>query len=104
MARRWLLWGALVLLVSALLVTLVWLARRYEAGRLQERIELDAVDVAGDIRSRLARNVQNLLLQESNLWRVLDPGAGAGAIESQTDRICHPVSYTHLTLPTNREV
>ena len=55
-ARRWLLWGALVLLVSALLVTLVWLARRYEAGRLQERIELDAVDVAGDIRSRLARN------------------------------------------------
>ncbi len=60
MARRWLLWGALVLLVSALLVTLVWLARRYEAGRLQERIELDAVDVAGDIRSRLARSVQNL--------------------------------------------
>ena len=38
---------------------------------------------------RVARNVQNLLLQESNLWRVLDPGAGAGAIESQTDRICH---------------
>ena len=58
--RRWLLWGALVLLVSALLVTLVWLARRYEAGRLQERIELDAVDVAGDIRSRLMRNAQNL--------------------------------------------
>ncbi len=44
----------------ALLVTLVWLARRYEAGRLQERIELDAVDIAGDIRSRLARNAQNL--------------------------------------------
>ena len=58
--RRWLLWGALVLLVAALLVTLVWLARRYEAGRLQERIERDAVDVAGDIRSRLARNVQSL--------------------------------------------
>lgn len=59
-ARRWALWGALVLLVAALLVTLVWLAGRYEASQLQDRIERDAVDVANDIRSGLERNVQSL--------------------------------------------
>jgi len=37
---------------------------------------------------RVARNVQNLLLHESHLWRVSDPGVGAGAIESLTHRIC----------------
>lgn len=58
--RRWILWGALVLLVGALLATLVWLARIYEAGRLQERIELDAADMAQDIRTALGRNVQSL--------------------------------------------
>ena len=47
-SRRWVLWGALVTLVAALLVTLVWLAGRYEAGVLQDRIERDAVDVAAD--------------------------------------------------------
>jgi len=58
--RRWVLWGALVILVAALLVTLVWLAGRYEAGVLQDRIERDAVDVAADIRSGLMRNTQAL--------------------------------------------
>ncbi len=58
--RRWVLWGALVALVAALLVTLVWLAGRYEAGVLQDRIERDAVDVASDIRSELMRNTQGL--------------------------------------------
>ncbi len=58
--RRWVLWGALVTLVAALLVTLVWLAGRYEAGVLQDRIERDAVDVAGDIRGGLMRNTQGL--------------------------------------------
>jgi two-component system sensor histidine kinase DctS len=58
--RRWVLWGALFALVVALLVTLVWLAGRYEAGRLQDRIERDAVDVAADIRTGLGRNVQSL--------------------------------------------
>ncbi len=60
MARRWILWAALVALVAALLVTLVWLAGRYEAGRLQDRIERDAVDVGSDIRTGLARDVQSL--------------------------------------------
>ena len=58
--RRWVLWGTLVALVAALLVTLVWLAGRYEAGVLQDRIERDAVDVASDIRAGLLRNAQGL--------------------------------------------
>lgn len=38
---------------------------------------------------RVARNVQNLLLHESHLWRVSDPAAGAGAVENLTDQICN---------------
>lgn len=34
---------------------------------------------------RLARNTQVMLLEESNVHRVADPGAGAGAVEAQTD-------------------
>ncbi len=37
---------------------------------------------------RVARNLQNLLLHESDLWRVTDPAAGAGAIETPTQRLC----------------
>lgn len=37
---------------------------------------------------RVARNVQNLLLHESGLWRVHDPAAGAGAIETRTQSLC----------------
>ena len=58
--RRRLLWSALAALVVALLVTLVWLAGRYEASQLQSRLERDAADAVGDIRSRLARNLQSL--------------------------------------------
>lgn len=58
--RRTLLWIVLVALVAALLATLVWLAGRYEVSQVQLRIERDAVDAVGDIRSALTRNVQNL--------------------------------------------
>lgn len=58
--RRALLWIVLVALVAALLATLVWLAGRYEVSQVQLRIERDAVDAVGDIRSALTRNVQNL--------------------------------------------
>jgi len=34
---------------------------------------------------RVARNVQNVLAEESNLWRVADPALGAGYIETYTD-------------------
>jgi two-component system sensor histidine kinase DctS len=58
--RRRLLWSALAALVVALLVTLVWLAGRYEASQVQSRLERDAADAVGDIRSRLTRNLQSL--------------------------------------------
>jgi methylmalonyl-CoA mutase len=37
---------------------------------------------------RVARNSQNILLSESNLWRVADPAAGAGYVESLTSELC----------------
>jgi methylmalonyl-CoA mutase len=37
---------------------------------------------------RLSRNTQAVLLDESNLGRVIDAGAGAGGIETLTDELC----------------
>lgn len=37
---------------------------------------------------RVARNVQNVLSAESNLWRVADPASGAGYIETYTEALC----------------
>ena len=37
---------------------------------------------------RMARNTQLVLLEESNLARVADPAAGAGAIEVLTEQLC----------------
>jgi len=36
---------------------------------------------------RLARNTQSILIEESNVHRVADPGAGAGAIEDRTEQL-----------------
>lgn len=36
---------------------------------------------------RVARNVQTVLAEESNLWRVADPALGAGYIESYTEAL-----------------
>ncbi len=37
---------------------------------------------------RVARNMQLVLLEESNLARVADPAAGSGAIEALTQQLC----------------
>lgn len=37
---------------------------------------------------RMARNVQIILQQESHLWRVNDPAAGAGYVEQLTQTLC----------------
>ncbi len=58
--RRWSLWALLIALVAALLVTLVWLAGRYEASQVQSKLERDTADALSDIRSALTRNVQLL--------------------------------------------
>ncbi|MCG2594784.1 PAS domain S-box protein [Ramlibacter sp. XY19] len=58
--RRWSLWVALGVLVVGLLITLVYLAARYEASQAQSNVERDAADALSDIRSALTRNVQTL--------------------------------------------
>ena len=64
-ARRWFLWATLVALITVLLVMLVWLAGRYEAGLVQERLDNDASEAASDIRRGLLRNVQALQALQS---------------------------------------
>lgn len=57
---RWSLWVLLSALVAALLVTLVWLAGRYEASQVQSKLDRDTADALSDIRSAFTRNVQSL--------------------------------------------
>jgi len=59
-AGRLSLWLALIALVLALLITLVWLAGRYEASQVQAELERDTQDAVGDLRTELARDVQAL--------------------------------------------
>jgi two-component system sensor histidine kinase DctS len=65
MWRRWSLWVLLGVLVVGMLVTLVWLAARYEASVAQSDVERDAADALSDIRSALTRNVQELQALQS---------------------------------------
>jgi two-component system, LuxR family, sensor histidine kinase DctS len=58
--RRLVLWVTLLSLIASLLLTLIWLAGRYEADQIQERLDRDTQDAASDVRSALARNVQSL--------------------------------------------
>jgi two-component system, LuxR family, sensor histidine kinase DctS len=61
------LWAALIGLVLAVLVTLVWLAGRYEISQVQAELERDTADAVSDIRTGLARDVQTLqALQSEN--------------------------------------
>ena len=62
---RWTLWGLLIALLASLLVTLVWLAGRYEASQVQSRLERDTADALSDIRSAFTRNVQSLQALQS---------------------------------------
>lgn len=57
---RWSLWSLMVVLVGALLVTLVWLAGRYEASQVQSKLERDTADAVADVRNGLTRNIQTL--------------------------------------------
>ncbi len=47
-----------------------------------------AVGLPDSLARRLARNVQLILLRESNLGYVADPAAGAGAFEALTKALC----------------
>jgi len=54
------LWSALIALVMAVLVTLVWLAGRYEASQLQTELERDTMNAVSELRTQLSRHVQAL--------------------------------------------
>ena len=62
---HWPLWVLLVALVAGMLMTLVWLAGRYEASQVQDKLERDTGDAVTDIRAALNRNVQLLLALQS---------------------------------------
>ena len=47
-----------------------------------------ALGVPESFARRIARNTQSILIEESNLHRVTDPSAGAGAIETLTAQLC----------------
>ncbi len=59
-SRRTWLWVLLLLLITVLLATLIWLVGRYEQSRFEDQLEITANDLAGDIRAKLARNAQRL--------------------------------------------
>lgn len=46
-----------------------------------------AIGLPDAFARRLARNTQLILIEEANLHRVADPGAGAGAIEERTEQL-----------------
>jgi methylmalonyl-CoA mutase len=47
-----------------------------------------AIGLPDRFARRVARDVQLILLEESNLARVSDPAAGSGALEALTDQMC----------------
>jgi two-component system sensor histidine kinase DctS len=58
--QRWFLWLLLAVLVSALLVTVVWLAGRHEVEQVQAALDRDTGDAVSDLRSGFQRNAQSL--------------------------------------------
>ncbi len=74
--RRLVLWFLLLALLVSLLGTLVWLAGRYEASQIQERLERDAAEAVTDIRAGFTRNIQSLQALQSSepgtaTWRAM---------------------------------
>jgi methylmalonyl-CoA mutase len=47
-----------------------------------------AIGLPDGFARRIARNLQLVLLEESNLARVADPAAGSGALDSLTEQLC----------------
>ncbi len=47
-----------------------------------------ALGLPNQFARRVARNIQTVLAEESNLWRVADPAAGSGAYEALTNELC----------------
>jgi two-component system sensor histidine kinase DctS len=107
--KRSVLWGLLVALVLSLLVTLVWLAGRYESSEIETRLERDAAEAVLDIRSGLTRNIQSFQAMQSGSastasWVLAATELLRGQREivrlewrSDTLAILHPVSTPYRT-------
>ncbi len=50
----------LVVLVAGMLIMMVWLAGRYEASQVQDKLDRDAAQAVVEIRASLNRNLQDL--------------------------------------------
>ena len=115
---RWSLWSLLIVLVGALLVTLVWLAGRYEASQVQSTLERDTADAVVDVRNGLTRNVQTLqalqtgspgpgawepeaaaLLREHREWLRLEWRDAALGVRAAVDSPFRPPVFTRLGRP-----
>ncbi len=70
---RWLLWSLLIALLTGLLGLLTFLTGRYEASRVQSRLDTEVNGLAGDIRNGLARNLRALQIlngERSAQWQI----------------------------------
>lgn len=55
-----------------------------------------ALGLADGFARRLARNTQRVILDEAQVWRVADIGAGAGAVEAETSALAE-AAWTRFT-------
>jgi two-component system sensor histidine kinase DctS len=93
----------LIALVMAVLVTLVWLAGRYEASQLQAELERDTANAVIDLRTQLSRHVQALQgLQSSH------PSEAFWTLEAQAllreNRDMLRIEWRDSSLSLNRSV
>lgn len=58
--KRWLLWAAMVVVLCALVVTAMVLARRFQENRVTVQLDQEAAALVSDIRTGLIRNIQTL--------------------------------------------
>lgn len=84
--RRWAFWSANFVLLGALLMLLLFLARQYEDSLRTAELEHTAANMANDIRSGLSRNVQILVAMHSmatpnDAWHI----AAADMLDSQSE-------------------
>ena len=84
--KRWFLWLILAVLVSALLITVVWLAGRHEVEQVQAALDRDTADAVSDLRNGLQRNAQSLrATQASGLDRTHWPEAAASLLREHRE-------------------
>ncbi|MDH6591928.1 two-component system sensor histidine kinase DctS [Variovorax sp. TBS-050B] len=84
--QRWFLWLILAVLVSALLVTVVWLAGRHEVEQVQAALDRDTIDAVADLRIGLQRNAQSLrATQALGLDRTHWPEAAAALLREHRE-------------------